>query len=126
MDNIRYINLNDIEEILISDFEISNFCDYHKKIEFNTFLGKIVFRKEYFRIYRFLNGHEYLDMEEFLQKGIYKLINNEVYVKPKITFKFKNINDYSLYFETKNEAILWLDDFLLKKGLYTKIINITK
>ena len=126
MDNIRYIKLNNIEEILISDFEISNFCDYHKKIEFNTFLGKIVFRKEYFRIYRFLNGHEYLDMEEFLQKGIYKLINNEVYVKPKITFKFKNINDYSLYFETKNEAIQWLDDFLLKKGLNTKIINITK
>lgn len=126
MDNIRYIKLNNIEEILISDFEISNFCDYHKKIEFNTFLGKIVFRKEYFRIYRFLNGHEYLDMEEFHQKGIYKLINNEVYVKPKITFKFKNINDYSLYFETKNEAIQWLDDFLLKKGLNTKIINITK
>ena len=126
MDNIRYIKLNNIKEILISDFEISNFCDYHKKIEFNTFLGKIVFRKEYFRIYRFLNGHEYLDMEEFLQKGIYKLINNEVYVKPKITFKFKNINDYPLYFETKNEAIQWLDDFLLKKGLNTKIINITK
>ena len=123
---MRYIKLNNIEEILISDFEISNFCDYHKKIEFNTFLRKIVFRKEYFRIYRFLNGHEYLDMEEFLQKGIYKLINNEVYVKPKITFKFKNINDYSLYFETKNEAIQWLDDFLLKKGLNTKIINITK
>ena len=126
MNNIRYIKLNNIEEILISDFEISNFCDYHKKIEFNTFLGKIVFRKEYFRIYRFLNGHEYLDMEEFLQKGIYKLINNEVYVKPKITFKFKNINDYPLYLETKNEAIQWLDDFLLKKGLNTKIINITK
>ena len=126
MDNIRYIKLNNIEEILISDFEISNFCDYHKKIELKTFWGKIVLRNEYFKIYRFLNGHEYLGMEEFLEKGIYKLINNEVYIKPKITFKFKNINDYSLYFETKNEAILWLDDFLLKKGLNTKIINITK
>lgn len=126
MNVIRYFNLNDIEEILVSDFEISKFCDYYKKIELKTFWGKITLRNEYFRIYRFLNGHEYLNMEEFLEKNKYKLINEEVYVKPKITFKFKNTNDYSLYFENKNEAIQWLDDFLIKRGLNNKLINITK
>lgn len=130
MNRINYININSLNQIIITpDIESARFeyVEYKykwkwfkkHKIAFGKFLCRTSFDGDY------MTSQDILNEKWDNGQKCYIIKNNKVYIRACVIFKIKG-ESVCIYFDSYDEANSYANEFIIKNKLSNKLIKIEK
>lgn len=115
MQEITKVFINNLSYIKILDKDIN--YSYEYKSEKRLLFGLILWREEGF--YDYWDKYTPTNLDELLKEHL--IINNEVYIKPRIKFGTNSGENFTKYFDTIEDCLTFVEENGLNKLKHIEI-----